>query len=260
MSESLDQPPPQYSEDDPPLQESQSIPHKGRPADNRSSHSPRSLTVKIADRPHWIAILLGCLSPSIAVVALILSVLALKQSSDSFKIGQRAYVFGAFYLGDEVPPSSEGATKQWRLGLSFNNTGSTPARITDVSLSEECGKKAKPESLRTAGNACYFDLYQDKIPPFVVGGRDVVKREVGATSFTSLIVSLTGAPRLTLGMQPLVATFSYQDVFHNTHQVKVDCKFDLEHEALHQFYCENDGDDFSSIERPATNSQRSQPQ
>jgi hypothetical protein len=47
---------------------------------------------KTADRPHWVTILLGALSPVLAVVAVFISYRALQTSEKTLKVANRAYV------------------------------------------------------------------------------------------------------------------------------------------------------------------------
>jgi hypothetical protein len=53
---------------------------------------PESTPKRIADRPHWITILIGFLSPSIALVAAWIAIQSLRTSQQSMKVGQRAYL------------------------------------------------------------------------------------------------------------------------------------------------------------------------
>src|ERR1035438_4515490 len=46
----------------------------------------------IADRPHWITILIGGVSPALALAAVWISYHALQTSETTLKIGNRAYV------------------------------------------------------------------------------------------------------------------------------------------------------------------------
>jgi hypothetical protein len=53
-------------------------------------HSPAP--PKSAEKPQWITILLGALSPAIAVVALFVAFFSWHTSDRSMKVGQRAYL------------------------------------------------------------------------------------------------------------------------------------------------------------------------
>lgn len=53
---------------------------------------PKSPPGKISDRPHWITILLGLVSPSIAIAALVIAWGSWETSQRSMKVGQRAYL------------------------------------------------------------------------------------------------------------------------------------------------------------------------
>lgn len=69
-----------------------------QPQSERADQSPPSrqppiITPKrVADRPHWTTILIGILSPSIALVAAWIAIQSLKTSQQSMKVGQRAYL------------------------------------------------------------------------------------------------------------------------------------------------------------------------
>ncbi len=53
---------------------------------------PKFAQKRVADRPHWITILIGFLSPSIALVAAWIAIQSLRTSQQSMKVGQRAYL------------------------------------------------------------------------------------------------------------------------------------------------------------------------
>jgi len=57
-----------------------------------SPPASQKLVQKIADRPHWITMILGLLSPLLAAVALVISLQSLRTSERSLEVGQRAYV------------------------------------------------------------------------------------------------------------------------------------------------------------------------
>ena len=64
------------------------------PTQTRVAEAPiqRNAPAKVADRPHWITIALGLLSPLVAVVAVWIASQSLKTNQQSMKVGQRAYL------------------------------------------------------------------------------------------------------------------------------------------------------------------------
>lgn len=85
--------------------------------------------IKTADRPHPITILLGVLSPMLAIVALFISFDALKTSRSAMEIGQRAYltpVITRLYPKPN-PNFQEGGIELLEVGLTIQNVGNTPA-------------------------------------------------------------------------------------------------------------------------------------
>lgn len=117
---------------------------------------PDTRELKTADKPHKITIGLGLLSPSLAVLALVVSLFALHESERTLQIGQRAYVslqngritFGQMTAGpppqptsslrnDEPQPNNAVANGQAQpdhfvamlLTVTLVNTGNTPAQF-----------------------------------------------------------------------------------------------------------------------------------
>lgn len=104
----------------------------------------------VADRPHWITILIGFVSPSVAIVALIISLQSLNTSKQSLEIGQRAYVslldgkltFNHMTIGPPPGPSlgiqlpgaviqsEQGPIATMLLSVNVVNSGNTPAEFT----------------------------------------------------------------------------------------------------------------------------------
>jgi hypothetical protein len=104
---------------------------------------------KVADRPHWITVVLGLVSPLLAGVALIISLESLHTSERTLEVGQRAYValqdgkitFSRITLRSPVPSSTVtpgGAEIQagqeqlatMLLSVKVVNSGNTPAEFT----------------------------------------------------------------------------------------------------------------------------------
>ena len=102
-----------------------------KPAGSVATTAP----VKTADRPHWITIIIGVLSPTLAVVALAISLRSLNISEQSMKIGQRAYVaisngeLRVTRLGMPGPPEISAEIK-----VVVKNLGNTPAHFSDVKI------------------------------------------------------------------------------------------------------------------------------
>jgi hypothetical protein len=105
--------------------------------------TPEPMKKKTTDRPHWITICLGLLSPMLAVLALYMSVQSLKTSRDSLEIGQRAYIHGEIVATqDKSFPKSNGYN-EWVLTFTLKNQGSTPGIVTHqkimgIDMSDKC--------------------------------------------------------------------------------------------------------------------------
>jgi hypothetical protein len=96
---------------------------------------------KIADRPHWITIVLGFISPAVAVAALIISFRSLDMSKETLKVGQAAYLsiregrLSAYNRGEQAMASVIPVPlAEVRYSFVVQNLGNTPARITDIRL------------------------------------------------------------------------------------------------------------------------------
>src|ERR1035438_1725370 len=88
----------------------------------------------IADRPHWITILIGGVSPALALAAVWISYHALQTSETTLKIGNRAYVAlvsGRMQFSDYGTAiddnSSEHQIVRMDLSASIYNAGNSPA-------------------------------------------------------------------------------------------------------------------------------------
>lgn len=109
------------------------VPEPDREGGGEPPNNPRTLG-KSADRPHWITIALGFLSPAIALVALFISFKSLDLGIAAQKIAQRAYVAGDLSAEEEefrlqelknLPPY----LRIWHVSVNMNNAGNTPATI-----------------------------------------------------------------------------------------------------------------------------------
>lgn len=85
---------------------------------------------RVADRPHWITILLGVFSPSIAIVALFVAWGSLRTSERSMKVSQRAYLGYEIAVtnGNQVAEALR-ADRDFFLyyQVTVTNMGNTPA-------------------------------------------------------------------------------------------------------------------------------------
>jgi len=94
---------------------------------------------KTADQPHWITIVIGMLSPALAIVALAVSLLSLKTSDLSLRIANRAYVgvvsgnlhfadFG-YAVQDKGPDAGTHCIVRMDIFAAIQNAGNSPAVI-----------------------------------------------------------------------------------------------------------------------------------
>ncbi len=98
----------------------------------QASDSPEN----VADRPHRLTLLIGIMSPSLALVALIVSLVSVNIAQTSMQIGQRAYLTYEFrmdeYKDEPLRPMDEQVTLQGEVEI--KNLGNTPAYDIDVTL------------------------------------------------------------------------------------------------------------------------------
>jgi hypothetical protein len=94
---------------------------------------------KVADRPHWITVVIGTLSPALALAALYISIQSIKiserslnTSQQSMKVAQRAYL--AVRDGDLECTPTEFHSLIIDFNYSISNLGNTPARITSLEM------------------------------------------------------------------------------------------------------------------------------
>ena len=95
-----------------------------------STEAPR----KTADRPHALSLLLGLISPLLAIVALFISLQSLKTSETSLKVGQRAYL--AVQNGELWVSRVAGTPAEVGIYLrcEVHNLGNTPGSIKDQKM------------------------------------------------------------------------------------------------------------------------------
>ena len=117
---------------------------------------------KTADHPHPAALVIGALSPLLAIV--IISLRSLSTSQMSMKVSQRAYVaaeqtefkasFGANGFRDGPIGNDEIAAPRALLSSTLRNLGNTPATILDLHLENGHGYSVK----RVAPNISTLEL------------------------------------------------------------------------------------------------------
>ena len=86
-----------------------------------------------ADKPHRWTIAIGLLAPTIAIVAVSVSYLALQTSQTSMKVGQRAYL--GFDLESMTAENATGPAGPYVLAksrLKVKNLGNTPAYLNEI--------------------------------------------------------------------------------------------------------------------------------
>src|ERR1035438_1498502 len=110
---------------------------------------------RTADRPHWIAIVLGLLAPTLGIVALAVSYrsfrvseqsletsrLSVDTSQQSMKVAQRAYIEISNERAEirpdhyrELSPLKLTGSDMLAYGFAITNLGNTPAEITEISI------------------------------------------------------------------------------------------------------------------------------
>jgi hypothetical protein len=94
---------------------------------------------KVADQPHPWTIILAALSPALSIIALVVSLQALKTSRQSMEIGQRAYLTipkGSMSISPAVrlPTNSAELVVGVDYTVEINNVGNTPAKIKRITL------------------------------------------------------------------------------------------------------------------------------
>ena len=90
---------------------------------------------KTADRPHPLTILIGLLSPSLALVSLGISMYVFHDSRQSTRIAQRAYLSSHFEHGRLADAPALKSTEQpfnIAVDASIRNLGNTPAYIQSI--------------------------------------------------------------------------------------------------------------------------------
>jgi hypothetical protein len=179
---------------------------------------------KTADRPHWITICLGLLSPALALIALWFSLQSLKISDRSLVIGQQAYVslqngslsFSKEIEGPTPQPSSTLTPGQPHpyvamLGtVTLVNTGNTPAQF--VSFKPVYKQLPQGWSIRNTGW-----VPANTTPPFLSAKSQVSWRFQQTFWLTPEAWSdFFGGPMPVLS---LVGELEYNDVFDNPHRI-----------------------------------------
>jgi hypothetical protein len=214
-------------------------------AESSSSEPAKEIEIPVpakqaADRPHWITIALGLLSPSIAIVAVLFSMRSLQTSQEaltlnrrsmefthevsqeslalnrrSMELAQSAWVTASFYSESQ---KTEHAGAIWHLGAALNNTGNTPATVSNILVNNERFWKGEkgvvtlmhmPKTTIIGGKEVYklrlgdyFSLNEP--PPTQVPGGPIVVQSISSTPLGKLSLS-----------------FDYEDVFGHKKTVSV---------------------------------------
>jgi hypothetical protein len=182
------------------------------PAEQTKAVGKATPEKKIADRPHRITIVIGILSPAIAIVAVYLSLNSLHVSREaldlnrrSMEIAQAAYVTATFY-SQKQQREREGPV--WHVGAELNNTGNTPATLSNIVVRQERGdNQVKPLILRRSPST------------IMIGGKESYKLII--SDFFPQLDSSPGF-RSIIALAPLGVlslSFDYEDVFNRKRTV-----------------------------------------
>jgi hypothetical protein len=170
---------------------------------------PRYTPEKVADRPHPITVLLGLVSPAIAVVALLVAFLSLWTSQRSMKVGQRAYLTYqvAVTNGNEVVEALR-ADKDFFLAyeITVTNRGNTPADLIYPKIN------VVPDPDRTPVMLTFPTL-----EAFDLGPKE--SRVLTGQALFKHVRNVRGLPGFTTGF---TSQIEYKDVFRDS-QVKQVC-------------------------------------
>jgi hypothetical protein len=192
-----------------------------------------------------LTILITLLSPSLAVVALIISVLgfrisqqALGVSQESLKVGQRAYIHAKIKIQNanvkEYP-------NRWLFSIEVINTGNTPARVTGITA------KYEPESLPSVPDGWALgDVSQQT---YVVGSK-----QSETVAFGSAMIDfpkpLPGYPPGGHLLPSVSVRYSYEDVFKEKHSDEaIKCQLMFDNGSISQPRCSTTSSDFSAARK-----------
>jgi len=190
-----------------------------------------------------LTILIALLSPSLAAVALIISVLsfrisqqALGVSQQALKVGQRAYIYSKIKIQNanvkEYP-------NRWLFSIELINTGNTPARVAGITA------KYEPESLPSVPDG--WELGDLSKQTYVVGGK-----QLETVAFGSAMIDfpkpLPGHPPGGRLMPSVSVRYSYEDVFKEKHSDEaIKCQLMFDNGSLSQPRCSTISSDFSAV-------------
>src|SRR6267378_91674 len=164
---------------------------------------------KVADKPHPITICLGLVSPSIAIVAVVIAILSLWTNQRAMKVSQRAYLTYqvAVTNGNEVVESLR-TDKDFFLNyqIMVTNMGNTPADSIYPKISVVRDPDRTPVMV-TFPTLAAFDLGPKESR--VLTGQALFKH----------FNDVRGLPGLTTGF---MGQIEYKDVFEDS-QVKLVC-------------------------------------
>jgi hypothetical protein len=187
---------------------------------------------KRADRPHPITIALGMVSPTVAIVALLLSFKSLEMSrrsldlnAESQRIAQRAYLGARLDIQPKLMVHDE---EQWGLNIELNNTGNTPSAVSLTSIDILDQFKNTPQW--QISNYSFADGKS-----FFISGKDKF-----STPVAYLVVEpdkMKSSLQFSYLLDPLVVSFRYSDVFLYEHYEKLTCRFMYSNDTLTQTGC-----------------------
>ena len=213
-----------------------SPPPEQAPATLQDEPSPEPDAVvifgKTAERPHWITIAVGLVSPTIACVALFLSFESIEMSRKSLdlgvasqKIGQRAYV-GAHLTNNVEAFREGGGFWLWRVNLELNNTGNTPASVLLKSVTQGLGEKMSK-----------FHLYAHEHESLFISGKDRATVQVADLTVDGRM--LTDSHQMGFPLPSLSVVFRYFDAFGDEHLGQITCSYLFENEKLSEIGCQS---------------------
>jgi hypothetical protein len=210
---------------------------------------------KTADRPHPIAIRLAFISPLLAVVATVISLMSFYTSRESLEVGQRAYV--SFSKGSmSVSQISYGPEDYEKDGVriavwsDFRNLGNTPARFENISIELALPKgwstisshyqPNEPFGARADGKRVFVDTVDHEyLPPeletkesYHWGYSAIIAISPTAYSHLKNFLMMT-APTLPALRPEVYIDVLYKDVFLIPHHIRVRWESDLRSDHPH---------------------------
>jgi len=189
---------------------------------------------KVADTPHWITIVLGLLSPTLAIVALLMSYLSYRTAQNSFSLseqslqtGQRAYLQSAIELG---APIDEGDKIVWQVKVKLHNSGNTPASKRDKStqLSVAPGQQSSDALDAGAKEVVNAVVWPSEDQDLTVGAKEDEEFDLGEISSKKEVWQSNYRRYLSRGRTlifQISITVNYVDVFNLRHATTRICDY-----------------------------------